>query len=159
MVGGDGIEPMKTATCLNCSAAFRYAPAKTRGKYCSNACRGEHISLLAAPRVERGEVTNAKTLRKHMLRTRGPNCEECGQEPTWNGKPLVMHMDHVDGNSDNNLPANLRLVCPNCHTQTATWCGRAKKGYRRNRYLQRYKREMPKGMVGGEGFEPPANGV
>lgn len=49
-------------------------------------------------------------------------CEECDQEPMWNGKPLVMHLDHVDGDNTNNQIFNLRILCPNCHTQTSTYC-------------------------------------
>lgn len=51
-------------------------------------------------------------------------CEVCGQGPTWNGQPLVLQLDHVDGNKRNNALENLRMVCPNCHTQTETFSGR-----------------------------------
>ena len=37
------------------------------------------------------------------------------------GKELPIDVDHVDGNSDNNIPANLRLLCVNCHRQTSTY--------------------------------------
>lgn len=42
----------------------------------------------------------------------------------WNGKPLSLHLDHIDGNPRNNLISNLRLLCPNCHSQTDTYCGK-----------------------------------
>lgn len=42
----------------------------------------------------------------------------------WNNKPLSLHLDHINGiNSDNRLE-NLRFLCPNCHSQTDTYCGR-----------------------------------
>jgi 5-methylcytosine-specific restriction endonuclease McrA len=52
-------------------------------------------------------------------------CEECGITE-WMGQELVMHLDHKDGNSHNHVIDNLRLLCPNCHAQTDTWCGKNK---------------------------------
>ena len=53
---------------------------------------------------------------------------------------LTLQLDHIDGNSDNNNLENLRLLCPNCHTQTDTWVSRNTKNTKRNGYLGRYKR-------------------
>lgn len=54
-------------------------------------------------------------------------CASCNQGPTWNNKPLTLQLDHVNGvNTDNRLE-NLRLLCPNCHTQTDTYAGRSLK--------------------------------
>jgi hypothetical protein len=52
-------------------------------------------------------------------------CEHCGITE-WMGQELTMHLDHIDGNSHNHLFDNLRLLCPNCHAQTDTWCGKNK---------------------------------
>lgn len=51
-------------------------------------------------------------------------CYECGIEPTWNGKPLTLHLDHINGVNNDNRLENLRLLCPNCHSQTHTYAGR-----------------------------------
>jgi hypothetical protein len=69
---------------------------------------------------------NGERLRRYML-TLGlwPYvCAECGQPPEWNGKPLVLQVDHVNGDPADNRPENLRFLCPNCHTQTETFAGR-----------------------------------
>jgi hypothetical protein len=51
-------------------------------------------------------------------------CSECGQLPEWNSKPLVLQVDHINGDPTDNRPENLRFLCPNCHTQTETFAGR-----------------------------------
>lgn len=35
-----------------------------------------------------------------------------------------MQLDHIDGDSHNHKLENLRMICPNCHTQTETYCGK-----------------------------------
>ena len=54
-------------------------------------------------------------------------CEVCGQDNTWNGKPITLQLDHIDGNNRNNNLDNLRIICPNCHTQTETYAGKKTK--------------------------------
>lgn len=51
-------------------------------------------------------------------------CSECGNDGIYNGKPLTLQLDHIDGNPINNNLENLRFLCPNCHTQTDTYAGR-----------------------------------
>jgi hypothetical protein len=43
---------------------------------------------------------------------------------TWQGRPLSLHLDHIDGDRLNNTLQNLRLLCPNCHSQTETYGAR-----------------------------------
>ncbi len=48
-------------------------------------------------------------------------CEMCGIA-TWRGKPLPLELDHINGDHTDNRIENLRIVCPNCHAVTETWC-------------------------------------
>ena len=54
-------------------------------------------------------------------------CAICGQSPIWNGQNLNLQLDHIDGDNKNNELTNLRWLCPNCHSQTDTFCGKGKK--------------------------------
>jgi transposase/predicted RNA-binding Zn-ribbon protein involved in translation (DUF1610 family) len=55
-------------------------------------------------------------------------CAGCGVGDTWNGRPLTLHVDHIDGRFWDSRPDNLRFLCPNCHTQTPTFAGRNRAG-------------------------------
>ena len=50
-------------------------------------------------------------------------CACCGRTE-WNGQPIPLELDHVNGDRSDNRLENLRLLCPNCHAQTPTWRGR-----------------------------------
>jgi hypothetical protein len=66
---------------------------------------------------------------KHRLfdaKLKENKCEECGINE-WNGKPIVCELDHVNGNPEDHRLENLRVLCPNCHSQTPTYCGKNKK--------------------------------
>ncbi len=46
----------------------------------------------------------------------------CNITSTWNNKSINLHLDHINGIHDDNRLENLRLLCPNCHSQTDTYC-------------------------------------
>lgn len=52
-------------------------------------------------------------------------CYECGLVE-WCGNPAPLQLDHIDGDRDNNMAYNLRILCANCHALTDTFSGRNK---------------------------------
>lgn len=136
--------PRRVVTeCLNCGDIKTVNNGQ--GKYCSLVCQEQHRwTTETIPKIESGKCSTVRTLKRYLFEKRGEQCEECGQSNLWKGKPLTLQVDHVDGNSDNNDIGNLRILCPNCHTQTSTFGpkgngNRYKKNTKRNSYLREYK--------------------
>lgn len=59
-------------------------------------------------------------------------CAVCGLEPFWNGKPLVLTLDHKNGKNRDNRYENLRWICPNCDRQSDTYGMKNKKNLQKN---------------------------
>lgn len=55
-------------------------------------------------------------------------CGVCSLSPEWQGRPLTLHIDHINGDNTDNSLANLRFLCPNCHQQTDTWGSKIVRG-------------------------------
>jgi hypothetical protein len=64
-------------------------------------------------------------LRLLMAGLKEERCESCGLID-WRGQPLSLELHHVNGDGQDNRLENLRLLCPNCHSQTDTWGARNK---------------------------------
>lgn len=65
------------------------------------------------------------TIRKRILSENilEYKCDKCSIY-NWEGSPLSLHLDHINGINDDHRIENLRFLCPNCHSQTDTYAGR-----------------------------------
>lgn len=63
------------------------------------------------------------TLRKWVFRERENKCSQCGIK-SWQDKEITIELDHINGNRLDNRRENIRLLCPNCHSQTDSYKGK-----------------------------------
>ena len=74
--------------------------------------------------------TNSHNIKVWLFKfgLKNKTCEVCNLPNIWNGKELSLQLDHIDGDNNNNELSNLRIICPNCHSQTDTFCGKKNGG-------------------------------
>ena len=112
--------------CGICKVEFTSTSHSAR-RYCSAPC-----AALARTTLGRSGI-------RRLLREKQDNkCKVCKRK-TWNGKPIPLELDHIDGDSSNEIIKNLRLLCPNCHAQTDTYKGKNKGNGRFFRTQRRLK--------------------
>ena len=73
--------------------------------------------------------TSLRTLKRRLIADGmlEPRCSECGLSE-WQGSRLCLVLDHINGNPRDHRLENLRMLCPNCNSQTSTFAGRNKRG-------------------------------
>ena len=85
-------------------------------KGCSNRNKRSPESILIV--ITTGRRIKSDLLRRALLESGVPFlCDKCGIGPEWNGEPLNLEVDHMDGDWKNCRKENLHFMCPNCHSQ------------------------------------------
>lgn len=92
-----------------------------------------HFTINTSEKVDRTEenvfcrdsTASQATLRKWFVKGQYVpyECACCGISE-WQGKDLSLQLDHINGDNHDNRLENLRWLCPNCHSQTDTFCGK-----------------------------------
>ena len=124
------------AICKTCNNEFVVGRSCT-GKYCSLDCSKKGQFNDRRQNFLEGNMTSRGLMKVHMVDIHGWKCV-CCNNTDWNGKPIPLELDHIDGNAGDNSPQNLRLLCPNCHAQTPTHKARNKGNGRGSRGLPWY---------------------
>lgn len=107
------------AKCLNCGESIR-----KNGKYCSVQCQQGLKNKKVVENWLNGGNASTKTgcsatIRKFLLEQCNNKCPKCGwgEINVVTGK-VPLEVNHIDGDSTNNTPENLEILCPNCHSLT-----------------------------------------
>lgn len=117
--------------CLFCGEETK----RPQNIYCSNKCQKQFEREQNAQNDFVG--CDKKQVRNYLLETRGYQCEAC-QGKTWQGKPIPLEVEHINGIYSDNRLDNLKLLCCNCHALTPTYKAK-NKGNGRHKRRQRYK--------------------
>lgn len=111
--------------------------ASNRGKEHRGGPGRKKASCVFVVRDKFAYPEKAEILRRALIESgRKYVCEMCGNPPTWNGRPLVLQVDHKNGKRWDCRKQNLRFACPNCHTQTETF-GNKRRSLGGTAYAQR----------------------
>lgn len=129
--------------CLNCGKEL----LTTNSKYCSNKCQQEYSFKLKIEQVEKDNSfesqvhtlygiteANRRFVYKYLIHKYGHKCSICGNTH-WLGKPILLIVDHIDGNIDNYKIDNYRLICSNCDATLPTY-----KNKNKNNGKRKYRR-------------------
>lgn len=86
-----------------------------------------------------GEMSDAgvrtSIIKNFLLEQQDYRCNRCKIKAVWMGSPLILILDHKDGDSNNNAPDNVHLICSNCDSQLPTYKARNKGKGRASRRL------------------------
>jgi Zn finger protein HypA/HybF involved in hydrogenase expression len=119
-VGGASIKPLKARIEeLNLDVSHFSKGSNGGGKV-----RYDNIEDVL---IENSPYKNGSSLKARLIREKILSylCEECGIKE-WNQKPISLQLDHKNGVNNDNRVENLRLLCPNCHSQTNNYAGKNK---------------------------------
>ena len=96
--------------------------------FISESLSGKKSKPLSEILVENSNYSS-QDLKKRLIKEglKEDVCEVCGLPNEWHGKPLVLQLDHINGNHYDNRLENLRVICPNCHSQTDTFANKKNK--------------------------------
>lgn len=123
--------------CEYCGGVF-YAWPNRKRKYCSLDCQHKYQRKQRTKRFLSGDINNPSQLRKELKQHLGERCGNC-KNTEWMGAKIPLEVHHIDGDSTNNHPDNLDLLCPNCHALTDTYKAKNTgngRHYRRQRYAE-----------------------
>lgn len=87
----------------------------------------KNVKALSDILIEGSDYANMSRLKIRLLKEKliEERCYCCGISE-WLNKPLSLQIHHKNGINTDHRINNLCLLCPNCHSQTDSYCGRNK---------------------------------
>lgn len=101
------------------------------------------------------DLLKGRSRKTRILIEQDYRCAICNIRDRWNGQPLTLHLDHIDGNRKNNSRGNLRCICPNCHTQTPNHGSKNAKAENRDRMLSKLRNNTLKAVTNSSVIRTP----
>lgn len=126
VVGGHHTHIGRKVKTFGIDTSHFTAPERTERQRDNRRRRSAEEILRADHSPTATRVDNTRLRRALMEIGREERCSCCGIPPIWLGQPLPLEVDHVNGDWRDNSADNLRFLCPNCHSTTDTYRGRAK---------------------------------
>lgn len=133
---GRGFSTKTKRSEINSKVSLKLKGLKYGGSETNIKARTKALQAIEAAKNIRDEQDRIKSdftgmgvavIKRIILKDQNHLCALCGITDFWNGSLLIFHLDHIDGNNQNSLRTNLRLVCPNCHSQTDTYASKNKR--------------------------------
>lgn len=121
---GAGYKPIKRLiVLLGLDTSHWLGMGYLKGKTHSYSSPQDLKSILVIGSMTQSYKLKQRLLKENLLRN---ECFIC-KLSDWCSKPISLHLDHINGVNDDNRFENLRLLCPNCHSQTTTYAGKNKR--------------------------------
>ena len=135
-------------TCKHCENDFPFKGYTYGHIFCNLDCQTAYLKEQAKIRFNKryikwinnediGLKNPRPLIRQFVILRDGDKCNVCNITE-WNGKPITLWCDHIDGDASNNHPDNFQMVCPNCDSQSSTFGGKNLGKGRKSRGLPQY---------------------
>ena len=120
----------KPKFCLNCGNELQ----NKQTKYCCQKCQVDYQQKQWEEKWFSGEISGFSEtdhwgnipdrIRTYLFNKYDSKCSKCGwgEVNPFTGR-VPLEVEHIDGDFTNNRPENVTLLCPNCHSLTATYRG------------------------------------